>query len=799
MGLWNNPPYYLTAYGLAVKHGFSGTEEQWLESLKGDPGEDLKIERSFDSYAEMIEYYLNSKPDGFVMVGSTENYLFYYWDAYAQEWRSLAMQGRTGETGAAATIAVGTVTTLDAGEEATVENSGSSHAAVFNFGIPAGANGVSVTGFDLVRGTHAAGTVDTYYLRLSNGTNIPVYIYNGADGIGAGDMVKSVYDPRNLNRDIFQAIEEAVAASVTSVNGETGDVTVNHVALADNLYSIDNQEIYDGYIFRTSGGSVSIDNGEASLTAIYGNTEVEGRVPMSLRLLCSNQDLQLSINAETWRQSSPGGASGSYPFVYDTDHWEYSGSTVNLTDYGISLLGTPATGDTITVNYTVGTQGTLRVARPTAFKAIGLNQFDKDNNVLSGYSFDSNGDVVPNANAYLCWIHAVGGLEDGYTVYSENNAVLRIGWFTEIPDTATTGIEVLSSDVGLSHVAVDESGYLCVVTTDIDTLCVHPTWSGYEDYTYEAYSESVIAIPTADAEGAPLPTASYGMPSVGTVRDELSLDLKRYTQRIARLTYSAANLETVQAMGVDYDYDASYIYYVMTDPIVYSLASGVSGAYTAADFGTEEFLGTNVAVYAQNVYGQNLRDKLRTDVLTISRQTLTAAQQTQARENIGAMPLPLVFENVTVQGESEATVSVTGNITDAAVVAATFETQITASGSYVFEYDGTDWHLGETTVTLADYGITVTGTPADGDTVTVVYTASPWETDATYADFPYRATVPLTGVTAAMMPQVIFDVAEATSGDYAPVEETYTGGVYIWAASVPGAAITIPTIICWRV
>ena len=25
--------YYLTAYGIAVKHGYTGTEEQWLESL----------------------------------------------------------------------------------------------------------------------------------------------------------------------------------------------------------------------------------------------------------------------------------------------------------------------------------------------------------------------------------------------------------------------------------------------------------------------------------------------------------------------------------------------------------------------------------------------------------------------------------------------------------------------------------------------------------------------------------------------------------------------------------------------
>lgn len=50
-------------------------------------------------------------------------------------------KGDAGPPGAAATIAVGTVTTLAPGEDATVDNSGSSSAAVFDFGIPAGAVG----------------------------------------------------------------------------------------------------------------------------------------------------------------------------------------------------------------------------------------------------------------------------------------------------------------------------------------------------------------------------------------------------------------------------------------------------------------------------------------------------------------------------------------------------------------------------------------------------------------------------------------------------------------------------------
>lgn len=35
----NTPQYYITAYGLAVKFGFVGTVEQWLESLKGGTGD----------------------------------------------------------------------------------------------------------------------------------------------------------------------------------------------------------------------------------------------------------------------------------------------------------------------------------------------------------------------------------------------------------------------------------------------------------------------------------------------------------------------------------------------------------------------------------------------------------------------------------------------------------------------------------------------------------------------------------------------------------------------------------------
>ena len=71
-------------------------------------------------------------------------------------------------------------------------------------------------------------------------------------------------------------------------------------------------------------------------------------------------------------------------------------------------------------------------------------------------------------------------------------------------------------------------------------------------------------------------------------------------------------------------------------------------------------------------------------------------------------------------------------------------------------------------------------------------TVSTWESDETYADFPYRASVALTGVTANSFAQVVFSVADAMSGNYAPVAETYNGGIYLY--SKVDDTVTIPTI-----
>ena len=70
--------------------------------------------------------------------------------------------------------------------------------------------------------------------------------------------------------------------------------------------------------------------------------------------------------------------------------------------------------------------------------------------------------------------------------------------------------------------------------------------------------------------------------------------------------------------------------------------------------------------------------------------------------------------------------------------------------------------------------------------------------DTTFQDFPYRASVALSGVIESMIPEVVLSVDDASSGNFAPVAESYNGGVYLYAGSPPDSDITIPTIILWR-
>lgn len=77
---------------------------------------------------------------------------------------------------------------------------------------------------------------------------------------------------------------------------------------------------------------------------------------------------------------------------------------------------------------------------------------------------------------------------------------------------------------------------------------------------------------------------------------------------------------------------------------------------------------------------------------------------------------------------------------------------------------------------------------------------SAWAANATYSaqGYGFRASVPLSGVTADHIPDVTFAMADAVSGNLAPLADTYAGGIYIYAKEQPSATVNIASVVCTK-
>ncbi len=66
-----------------------------------------------------------------------------------------------------------------------------------------GATGNGIASISRTSGNGVAGTTDTYTVTFTSGASATFTVYNGADGLGAGDMLKATYDPNGKNADAF--------------------------------------------------------------------------------------------------------------------------------------------------------------------------------------------------------------------------------------------------------------------------------------------------------------------------------------------------------------------------------------------------------------------------------------------------------------------------------------------------------------------------------------------------------------------------------------------------------------------
>ena len=85
---------YLSAYGIAVKHGFKGTEEDWLESLKGEKGDPVVWMGIYSSLEQLKQAVPSPEKGDSYLVGTS----IYWYDG--EEWQDAgSFQGPQGEKG----------------------------------------------------------------------------------------------------------------------------------------------------------------------------------------------------------------------------------------------------------------------------------------------------------------------------------------------------------------------------------------------------------------------------------------------------------------------------------------------------------------------------------------------------------------------------------------------------------------------------------------------------------------------------------------------------------------------------
>ena len=393
-------------------------------------------------------------------------------------------------------------------------------------------------------------------------------------------------------------MDTAAEGCVKTVNGEqadeNGNVTLNSVPLANNLTSDSSQASAGAFLIRTTGGSRSIGSGSAQVQEIRGQIVHTGVVEEVLQVSVEETS---GITADIDRDTFVGAVStsGTITLTYTTG-WSTDPAT-----YGVTVDGTPNSGDKITIEYVKADRGLITPATPTAFRATGWNLF----NPSTGYA-------------------RVAGYDGAYHIGGE---------YTAVAFSSELNGERSSITVTNGSFTVPGDGYVWVTggnATDTYITTEWTDWTTGPSVNWAAYSETAINLATIMSTYFP-----DGLLAVGNVYDAISIDQSRAISRIEKLEYDEDTLATLISQGRAYEADEDYIYAVKTTATSNTIS--ISGQFQASDHGIEIIDGSEVAPYVVIIYGQDLKAKLVNDVLTISQQSLTDAQKAQVLNNIGVM------------------------------------------------------------------------------------------------------------------------------------------------------------------
>ena len=107
-GRGSKPFWYLSAYALAAKHGYTGTEEEWLAELvgpqgpKGEDGSGIEIKGTYASLDALKQAVPSPSQGDMYNIGADQPYQIYMWDATSGtgDWKPQGqLQGPQGPKG----------------------------------------------------------------------------------------------------------------------------------------------------------------------------------------------------------------------------------------------------------------------------------------------------------------------------------------------------------------------------------------------------------------------------------------------------------------------------------------------------------------------------------------------------------------------------------------------------------------------------------------------------------------------------------------------------------------------------
>lgn len=683
--------------------------------------------------------------------------------------------------GKAATVSVGTTQTGAEGTNASVTNVGTDNAAVFDFLIPRGNTGATGNGIQTIVLTSTIGRAKTYTITYTDGTTTTFTVLDG----------KSFYIAKT-----YASIAE-MNADYNNPQVEVGDF----VLIASGINDPDNAKMY-----------VKGSSAYEYVTDLSGATGIQG-VGISSVTKTGTSDL-----VDTYTITYTDGSTSTFTVTNGKAATVSVGTTTTGVAGSSASVKNSGTSGAAVFNFTIpqGAQGIQGDKGDTSTIAIGTTTTGNagtdaqvtDTGTATDAIFNF---VIPRGDTGASLRYK--GTYSAQTAYVNN----------------TDYIDVVSSN---------GTSYICLQSSTGQLVSDGAYWAvlALKGADGESFSISYVfpSIAAMNAAYDQFDIGDFVLINTGSVEDEDTGKL--YIKGSTQWDYltDMSGVQGIQGVGIATIAKTSTS--GLVDTYTITLTDNTTSSFTVTNgqsgTGAGNVIATNVSVanvvYAYrgatiddngNITGQlvTLAEGGIQTVLTFDT-TPTAGSVNPVTSNgikvaLDAKQNTLTFDQTPTDGSSNPVTS--GGVKtalDGKQNTLSFDTAPTAGSNNPVTSNGVFDALNGKQNTLSFDAVPTDGSnnPVTSNGVydglatkqaknlnfaDTVIAINGFVADATYADFPFRATVPLTGVTASMVASVVLSLADATSGKFAPVCDTYAGGVYLYSTETNAVAITIPTIV----